>query len=67
MKTTFTLRELEKCAVKQGWRVERTNSSHIRFVPRDKRMRIVVTASTPSDPRGIRNLTSDLKRSGLDL
>jgi len=60
-----SFRKLVKMAKDQGWTVEKTKKNHIRFRPYNKAMRAVVTASTPSDHRWIRNLISDLRKSGL--
>lgn len=61
------LRKIIKKAKKQGWLVERTKNSHVKFIPKDKSQRPVYTGSTPSDKRALLNLKKDLERSGLKL
>lgn len=56
---------LTRLAKAQGWRVERTNGGHIKFVPFDKSKDIVVTGGTPGDWRRSKKLRSDLRRQGL--
>ena len=59
------LRELEKAAREQGWKVDRTRRGHPRFIPADPSRQIVVGSGTPSDRRSLNNLLADLKRNGL--
>lgn len=59
------MRDIERAAREQGWRVERTAKGHVRFVPPDPTMPIVVASGTPGDRRAIRNLLAALRRSGL--
>lgn len=59
--------ELIEAALAQGWRVESRRGGHLVFYPIDKAMDPIFTASTPSDPRGPRNLRSQLRRAGLEL
>lgn len=61
------LRVIERTARKQGWIVELTRSGHIKFVPPDPGTPALVTAGTPSDRRGLRNLRADLRRRGLQF
>lgn len=56
---------LERAALDQGWRVERTKRGHRRFVPPDSSRRIVIGSGTPGDRRAVRNLLAQLKREGL--
>lgn len=52
----------------QGWRVERTKrTGHIKFIPPSKDAKIIYTSGTPSDFRTLKNLISDLKKSGARL
>jgi predicted RNA binding protein YcfA (HicA-like mRNA interferase family) len=60
------LKSLRKLAIKQGWRVETTRGGHIKWYPVHG-TEFVVTSSTPSDYRAIRNIRSMLKRYGLVL
>jgi hypothetical protein len=63
-----TLRTFVEAAEAQGWRVERTNAKHLRFVPPDRTKPIVHTAGTPhGGKRGYANIRSDLRRAGLVL
>ena len=57
--------ELQEIARAQGWRVERTEKGHWRFVPPDKSKRIVVLPGTSVSRSGTRNALADLRRSGL--
>lgn len=59
------LRKIEQAAREQGWRVERTTKGHIRFVPPDATMPMVIASGTPSDQRSIKNLIAQLRRSGF--
>ena len=59
------LREIEDAAREAGWTVSRTARGHVRFVPPDPNGKIVITAGSPSDIRGLRNLRAQLKRQGL--
>lgn len=59
------LRKIVTRAREQGWRVELTRRSHVKFVPPEGP--IVFTSGTPSDARGRLNLVSELRRSGLKL
>lgn len=60
------LRDLQRLAIEQGWRVERQRrSGHYRWYPPDGPF--VVGQSTPSDRRSFANLVSRLKRAGLQL
>jgi len=61
------LRKIIKTAKEQGWLVEKTKNSHVRFCPPDKSRRAVYTGSTPSDKRAFTNLIKDLERQGLRL
>ena len=54
-------------ALAQGWRVERTGTGHLRFVPPDKDNPAVIVPFTPSDHRSLLNSTSQLRRSGLHV
>lgn len=60
-----SLLDLIERARSQGWTVERTKSSHWKFVPPDKTKKIVIVSGTPSDPRSRKNDMALLKRSGL--
>lgn len=56
-----------EAAVAQGWEVEMTKGDHILFRPKDKTKGLIYGSQTPSDPRGPRNLRSDLRAAGLKL
>jgi hypothetical protein len=47
------------------WRIEHTAGNHLRWLPPSGPF--VITAGTPSDPRGIRNDESLLRRAGLQF
>lgn len=60
------LEDLKREAIRQGWRIVQ-GRRHLKWYPADQDMPFVVTSATPSDHRAIRNIRSDLKRSGLKL
>lgn len=62
---TVDLRDLEKAANDQGWRVTRTKSGHVQFWPPDGVTPPEVFSGTPSDWRAIRNFLAALKRKGF--
>ncbi len=58
-------RPLAQRALAQGWTIEKTSKSHLRWqAPTGE---VVFTASTPSDRRVVMNVRSDLRRRGLVL
>jgi len=57
------LQRIYKIAVKQGWTVEIRHSGHMKW--ESPAGAPVFTASTPSDPRGIKNHIARLKNAGL--
>jgi len=59
------LRDLERAAREQGWRVERTAKGHPKFIPADPNGQIVFGSGTPSDWRSLPNLLSKLRKQGL--
>ncbi len=59
------LRDIEKAAREQGFRVERTKKGHPVFYPPDPKKNPVYGSGTPSDHRSIRNLLAELRRAGL--
>ncbi len=60
------LKNLRRLAEDQGWTVELTRQSgHWRFTSPDGAT--YTTGSTPSDGRGLLNLTTDLRKLGLDI
>ncbi|MBI4935847.1 MAG: hypothetical protein HY828_18350 [Actinobacteria bacterium] len=56
------LNELIDKVVEQGWEV--VEGKHLKLVPADKTMPIVVVPKTPSDHRGVMNARSQIRRSG---
>lgn len=65
MKFNSDMRRLVKAARAEGWTVEPTKGSHVRFVsPRGMQ---VIASGSVSDQRGIKNLRADLRRAGLKL
>jgi hypothetical protein len=54
---------LIRLAKRQKWRVSETKGKHIRFTSPSGA--VYVSASSPSDWRGVRNLTSALRSMGL--
>ena len=57
------IQQLITKATKQGWRVERTKGSHLKWRP--PRGQFVISAYSPSDPRAIKNIVKELKRRGF--
>lgn len=52
-------------AKEQGWEIQLKRSGHYKWVsPAGK---FVVSSSTPSDPRAIKNIVRDLKRYGFQI
>jgi hypothetical protein len=62
---TMELRDLEKAARRQGWKVDRTTKGHPRFTPKDPTIQAEVFSGTPSDWRAIHNFLAALKRKGF--
>ena len=58
---------LIRTARRQGWTVSTTRRGHLRWLPPNPDMPIVVGAGTPSDHRSQKNLLARLRRSGLVL
>ena len=56
------LNELIEKVVDQGWTV--VEGKHLKLIPADKAMPIVVVPKTPSDYRGVKNARSEIRRSG---
>lgn len=65
MKIPNRFSALYRLAICQGWRVERTSGGHLRWVPPDADKPFVISASSPSDLRAVRNLRQYLRASGL--
>lgn len=59
------IKDLQRLAVSQGWRVEQTKGSHLKFIPADKSKPAVVMAGTSCSRVGFRNALSLLRKSGL--
>lgn len=59
------LRKIAAQARAQGWQVELTRKSHVKFVP--PKGELVFSSGTPSDRRAQLNLVSRLRRQGLEL
>jgi predicted RNA binding protein YcfA (HicA-like mRNA interferase family) len=58
--------DIRKEAEQQGFRVERTNKSHWKFIPPDPDKPIVIGSSTPHNEFGARKaLMRQLKHSGF--
>lgn len=56
------LKDIINAAIRQGFTVEKTNGGHVSF--KDKKGKIVIGSSTPSDGRGNKNLISHLRALG---
>jgi hypothetical protein len=61
------LKQAAKAARGAGWTVEPTRNGHWKFTPPDKSLPPIITGSTPSDGRALRNFRADLKRAGLEI
>jgi hypothetical protein len=61
------LRQVDRQAIEQGWKIEKLPGGHLRHVPPDRSKPGIVSASTPSDRRGTRNFVAALRRNGLVL
>lgn len=59
------LRQIKRIAEAQGWTVFRTKGGHYRWVPPRRDVPFVVTASTPSDSRAVKNIKARLRKAGL--
>ena len=59
------LKELRRAAEEQGWVVAPTRKSHLAW--RSPSGYLVISSSTPSDRRAIKNLRAFLTRQGLVL
>lgn len=57
-------RDIVDAAVTQGWRVDKTNKGHWRFIPPGPG-EIIITSGTPSDKRAVHNCLARLKRAGF--
>jgi hypothetical protein len=63
MATKKDLKSIEKTAVAQGWKVATTNGGHKKwFAPGGG---IVISGSTESDPRGLKNHLSRIRKLGF--
>lgn len=60
MKMPKEWRKLKKQAEDQGWTVEKTKNNHIRWTNPDGE--IVISPSTPSENRGMKNFLSVMKK-----
>jgi len=59
------LRDIERAAREQGWRVGRTRKGHPMFYPPKLDVEPIVTSGTPSDQRALKNLVSRRRAAGL--
>ena len=57
-------RDIERAAVDQGWRVERTKKG-LGLYPPDPAHSPVFWHGTPSDVRAIRNMVAEMRRRGF--
>jgi len=58
------LESLRLRAIEQGWRVERSNGDHYKWYAPDGKT-IIVSGSTPSDRRAVKNQRSLMRRAGF--
>ncbi len=59
------LRKLLKLAKQQGWEVGKTKKNHTVFTGPDGQR--VVSPSTPSDHRSMKNTVGELRRHGMEV
>lgn len=60
-------KDVFRIARKQGWEIDRTRKGHYKLCPPDPAQRCVIASGTPGDYRAVRNLITDLRRSGLKI
>lgn len=60
------LKQMMKRATMVGWQILRSKNGHLIWLSPCGKFR-VVTSSTPSDNRALKNIEADLRRAGLDL
>jgi predicted RNA binding protein YcfA (HicA-like mRNA interferase family) len=60
------LRDFEKAAKRQGWRITRTKRGHAQFWPPDPDVPPATFSGTPGDQAAIRNFLAELRRRGLE-
>ena len=56
---------IKEAIKKQGWRVEVTKGSHIKFIAPDGSC--MFASGTPSDHRARKGMLADLRRRGLEI
>ena len=59
------LRDIERAAREQGWRVGRTHKGHPVFYAPKLDVAPIVTSGTPSDQRALKNLVGRVRAAGL--
>lgn len=59
------MRDIERAARDQGWRIERTSAGHLKFLHPDPAQGTVIASGTPGDQRAIKNLLAQLRRRGF--
>jgi len=59
------IKQLKRLAEEQGWTVEITSKSHLRFLPPDKTKPQVFMSGETCSHAGFRNGLSQLRRAGL--
>lgn len=60
------LRDTGKVALRAGWKIRSTGSKHLLWLSPDGAS-MVLTSSSPSDPRALSNSRSDFRRAGLHV
>ena len=63
----FNVKDLQKQAEAEGWRVRQTKNGHYQFLSPDKEINPIIVSSTPSDWRAIHKIKAQFKRNGLEL
>jgi hypothetical protein len=66
-RTPRSRKDLFRTAKRQGWSIARTQKGHYKLCPPEPIHPCVYTSGTPGDVRAVRNLASQLRRSGLDI
>jgi hypothetical protein len=61
------IRKIHSIIEAQGFVISKTNSGHVRYLPPDPTMPIVIGAGTTCNKKGVRDLRARLRRSGAIL
>ncbi len=59
------IKDIMRAAMDQGWSIAKTTQGHYRAAPPDKTKPVVFLGGNSGDPRAIKNIISQLRRSGF--